>query len=88
MARPNIVEKEILGVIGEKPKSIRRIQSEINREWFSLYRMLRDKTNPRNLVRRGCVEEVRIVDKTLNVAQDMYAYKKGPNYEACLRGEI
>jgi len=46
------------------------------------------KTNPRNLVRRGCVEEVRIVDKTLNVAQDMYAYKKGPNYEACLRGEI
>ena len=58
-----------------KPRSIRELEKETGLRWNAIYYWLRNKENPENLVLKGCVEEIRVVDKTLNVAQDMYKYK-------------
>lgn len=57
------------------PKSIRELMNETGLHWNALWYWLRNEKNRENLVAKGCVREIRVVDETLNRAQDMYRYQ-------------
>ena len=66
----------ILQALAEKGElSIRDLERETGLNWNAIYYWLRNRDNDENLVVKGCVEEVRVVDETLNRAQDMYKYR-------------
>ncbi|RLI84691.1 hypothetical protein DRP07_00270 [Archaeoglobales archaeon] len=68
------VEGDILELLSDgKPRSMRQIQRELGRQWYTVYYHLKEKE--KNLIARGCVEEERVVAPTENRAQDMYRYR-------------
>ena len=80
------VEREILELMKDgKARSKREIQRALKREWNAIYWHLDGK--PENLVKRGCLEKVKTFGELRHFAQDEYVYRKGKNFDACLRGE-
>lgn len=67
-------EMAILSALLDGPKTMRQLQKETGLEWNAIYYWLRNTSNTKNLVLRGCVVESRIVGETSNRAQDMYKY--------------
>ena len=67
---------EILKALAEadRPLSIREIQERTGRNWNAIWYWLRDGENKNNLVKTGCVVELRKKDYTTNRAQDEYVY--------------
>lgn len=67
-------EKEILNLLADgKPRSMRQIQRELGRHWYTIYFHLKEKEN--NLVKRGCVVPLKTVGEQLHVPQDEHLYK-------------
>jgi len=58
----------------DKPLSIRELQKLTGLEWNAIWYWLRNRNNDNNLVKNGCVVEIRNKDYTLNRAQDEYIY--------------
>jgi len=83
MPRLNRLAIKILEAVKEKPKSMRELQKELGVNWNAIRYHLKIKED--NLVREGCLSEIRNVGETTNRAQDMYLYKKGERYEDCIR---
>jgi len=71
------VEKEILDLLSDgKPRSLRQIQRELNREWYAVYYHIKEKEG--NLIERGCVEPIKTRGELKHVAQDEYVYRITP----------
>lgn len=70
-------DEAILLALYEAGKELSReeVMERTGLNWTAVRYWLGDPENPNNLVARGCVEEVRVVDKTLNRAQVMYKYR-------------
>jgi len=80
-------EKEILTLLADgAPRSMREIQRSLGREWYTVYYHLKEKDN--NLIRRGCLEAEKTVGELKHRAQDEYVFKKGKNFDACLKEHI
>jgi len=69
-------KESILKVLAEsnRPMSIRELQRETGLNWNAIWYWLRNRENKNNLVKQGCVVEIRKKDYTLNKAQDEYVY--------------
>jgi len=69
-------ELQILKALKDgSPKSMRELEKITGLNWNAIYYWLRNQDNKNNLVVRGCVEEIRVVDETSNRAQDMFKYR-------------